>query len=153
MLVSTAAMRSGCPSEMPLQKTMTMRIFTWKWAKSTMLYVVSVQMLIVELSLSHTHHLCKQTQIDTQTQTHTHAHMHSHTHTQTHNTQDVDKANILTPYEVDRSAINIVADLGQGQFGQVSKAKMKNILPGKSESFVAVKMLKRMCFKRSNHYM
>ncbi len=33
-------------------------------------------------------------------------------------------------------------DLGKGQFGQVSKAMMKNILPGKAESAVAVKMLK-----------
>ena len=101
------------------------------------------------VSLTHTSFM--QANADRHTDTDTHTCIR--THIQTHNTQDVDKANILAPYEVDRSAINIVADLGQGQFGQVSKAKMKNILPGKSESFVAVKMLKRMCFKRSNHYM
>ncbi len=33
-------------------------------------------------------------------------------------------------------------DIGKGQFGKVSLATMKNILPGKLESAVAVKMLK-----------
>ncbi len=66
-----------------------------------------------------------------------------------HNTctyiQDINKTNILSAYEVDRSAIIIQSDLGKGQFGKVSQAKMKNVLPGKAESVVAVKMLKGKC--------
>ncbi|XP_064399174.1 uncharacterized protein LOC135345679 isoform X3 [Halichondria panicea] len=55
---------------------------------------------------------------------------------------DINKTDILSTYEVDRSAIIIQSDLGKGQFGKVSQAKMKNVLLGKAESVVAVKMLK-----------
>jgi len=56
--------------------------------------------------------------------------------------QDVDKTNILARYEVNPAEITIESDLGKGQFGKVSKAKMRKIQPGKAESWVAVKMLK-----------
>ena len=54
----------------------------------------------------------------------------------------MNETNILTPYEVDRSAITISDGLGEGQFGKVMKATAKKVLPGQAESVVAVKMLK-----------
>ncbi len=65
--------------------------------------------------------------------------------------QDINKTDILSTYEVDRSAIIIQSDLGKGQFGKVSQAKMKNVLLGKAESVVAVKMLKGKCVHVYNY--
>lgn len=56
--------------------------------------------------------------------------------------QDVDEDNLLAAYEVDRSTVMIQSELGQGQFGKVLKAVMKNVLPGQAKSVVAVKTLK-----------